>query len=98
MEQSKADGGDVSIFAPARAYIGAQLEGLEDHVMVRARESGGRDALQEEGDDLGREGLGHRLRDGLLLLVLACHGLEEGMHGGVKVRLGTKKTSHQPAA
>ncbi|GHO51211.1 hypothetical protein KSX_93740 [Ktedonospora formicarum] len=34
--------------------------------MVLAREGSGRDPLQEQGDDLGREGLSQRIGDGLL--------------------------------
>ncbi|GHO51149.1 hypothetical protein KSX_93120 [Ktedonospora formicarum] len=91
MEEAEADGAGVGVLAPAIAHIGAQLDGLEDHVMILAWEVGGCDTLQEQGDDLGREGLGHRRRNGLLLLVLASQGLEEGVHGGRESPFGDKE-------
>ncbi|GHO51288.1 hypothetical protein KSX_94510 [Ktedonospora formicarum] len=59
--------------------------------MRLAREIGKRDALQEEGDDLGRESLGQGLRDGLLPFTQARQGFEKGMEFGRDASFGEKE-------
>ncbi|GHO50390.1 hypothetical protein [Ktedonospora formicarum] len=41
VEEDEADGGGVSVFAPARADGGSQLHDMEDDIVILAREVDG---------------------------------------------------------
>ncbi|GHO51155.1 hypothetical protein KSX_96490 [Ktedonospora formicarum] len=59
--------------------------------MILAREFGRRDALQEQGDDLGRKSQGQGIRDGQPSLTQASEGCEKGMEFGRDASCGDKE-------